>query len=75
MSSSPVVLYHEEIPLRTRKYSFEIRESSDGSKYLSIREERQAKGKVRYDQLMAFEDHFDEFFKALDKARSKLGKV
>ena len=73
MADSPIILYHEEIPLRTRKYIFEVRKSTNGSKYLMLREERQAKGKVRYDQLMVFEDHFVKFFEAFDKAKRKLG--
>lgn len=65
-------LFHEEIQLRTRKYIFEVKESAAGSKYITIREERQAKGGIRYDQIMVFDDHAAEFFNALEKVKRQM---
>jgi len=66
------VLFHEEVPLRTRKYIFEVKKSAKGDRYMVIREERKAKNKIRYDQIMLFNDHINEFSSLFEKAKKYL---
>jgi len=61
-------IFSEKVQAGSRTYFFDVRLSSDGTKYLTISESRN-KGteKFEHDRIMIFDEHLESFQTALNK--------
>jgi hypothetical protein len=51
-----------------RTYFFDIKEAADGARYLVISESRQSGDGWKHDRVMVFEEYFDSFRQAFERA-------
>lgn len=61
-------LFKETVSAGRRIYVVDVKETKDGSKYLSITEFDPANKEGQNRKIMVFEDHLDDFQKGLEKA-------
>ncbi len=58
----------EQVPAGSRTYFFDVRESVEGAKYLTISESREVGDKFKHNRVMIFEEHLLAFNVGLQKA-------
>lgn len=51
-----------------RTYFFDVKESADGTKYLTINESRRIGKRYKHERVMVFQDHFAAFNDGLNEA-------
>ena len=69
MSTERKELYNNRIYAGSRTYFFDVKVSSDGTKYLTITEARHAEGDTfTKNRIMIFEEHIEEFLDGLNNA-------
>ena len=61
-------LFKETVTAGRRIYTIDIKETKEGSKYLSVTEFDPANKEGQYRKIMIFEDHLADFKKGLEKA-------
>ncbi|NQS97907.1 MAG: DUF3276 family protein [candidate division Zixibacteria bacterium] len=62
-------LFSEKVKAKSRTYFFNVKEASDGSKYLVINESRKAgEGNYERHRIWVFEEHLDDFRRGFEKA-------
>ncbi len=65
-------LFSASIKAKTRMYFIDVREASNGSKYLSMCESKKVDGEYQKSRIMIFDSEIPEFFKALREASPAL---
>lgn len=61
-------LFTEKVPAGSRTYFFDVKESVEGTKYLSISESREIDEPFKHNRVMIFEEHLLSFNVGLQKA-------
>ncbi len=64
----PKVLHRECTTLSNRDYTFEVRQSAKGNRYLAMSENHERNGKKKKESIAVFEDKMDDFMAALNRA-------
>lgn len=60
-------LFSESIKAGSRTYFFDVKESSDGVKYLVVSESRARKSGFEHNRVMVFQENFDSFMDGFQK--------
>ncbi len=71
MSNDRKELFTQKVVAGNRTYYFDLKETQQGAKYLSITESQGLKGMRQ--RIMVFEDHLNEFKEGLEKVFQFLG--
>jgi len=76
MATKPKELFSEKVPAGRRPYFFDIKESSNGSKYIVISESQKTEAEsFEHNRIMVFEEYIDEFQKRFQKTFIKFRKL
>jgi len=76
MDKAKKELFSDKVRAGNRTYFFDVKESSQGAKYLTISESKKdEKGNYRHSRVMVFEECASEFRAAVGKAIRFMGKV
>jgi hypothetical protein len=75
MSGKSSELFSESIKAGSRTYFFDVKESSDGVKYLVVSESRARKSGFEHNRVMVFEENFDTFKEVFAKAMRFIEKL
>lgn len=59
------VLFNEQLRAGGRTYFLDVKQTKEGAPYLSIREARKRGNGMEQSRLLVFQDHLDNFMKAL----------
>jgi len=67
-------IYSKKIACGKRTYFFNLKEQASGTRFIDIVESQYSRGEDRHHRirLVIFEDHIDEFVKALQEVADKL---
>jgi len=68
MEENKKELFTEKIPAGSRTYYFDVKESVEGTKYLSISESRDSSETFKHNRVMIFKEHLLSFNVGLQKA-------
>jgi len=60
-------LFKERVNAKDRTYFFDVKEATNGSKYLTINESRRVGDKNEYSRILVFEDHMPAFTEGFKK--------
>ncbi len=60
---------------RSRKYYFDIREKTNGDRYVTISELQPGKGSFKKMRILVFEEYIKEFASKLNEVVSELGDI
>lgn len=61
-------IFSEHVAAGSRTYFFDVKESADGTKYVVISESRHDGKKSEHQRVLVFEEHFEAFRDAFQKA-------
>lgn len=65
-------IFSKTIKTKGRTYFFDVKEASNGSKYLTICESRKVDGEWQRNRIMVFDDNIPAFFQGLKEAAPSL---
>ena len=65
-------IFSKMLKTKGRTYFLDVKEASNGNKYLTICESRKVDGEWQRNRIMVFEDNIPNFFQALKEAAPSL---